>query len=337
MQLREVDDRNSVKWVLIAKGIGIILVVVGHFYPQPSPAYWTGIRHIIYSFHMPLFFILSGYLYSHDKYSYSNLIKTKAKRLLYPFATIAGTFFLIKYPVGQVINLEYPVNIDSLYTLLADPVRSFMPLLWFIHALFLVFAIYPLARLFLNSLSILLLLLAINVFLGNDYLVFGKAIANMPFFVVGVMLRENGTLSKMAISADWRYVFVPLVMFVLAYVIRLSISIDPGHKYPAQFFLGVIGSLFVINSSQAISTLSEVKMKGVLIQVGYYSMSIYLFHTLFESMVRIGFLQIFKNLQAPFGLIAFIAITCGVVFPLVLEKKVLRKYWVTRKFVLGLA
>jgi fucose 4-O-acetylase-like acetyltransferase len=337
MQLREGDNRNSFEWVLIAKGIGIILVVVGHFYPQTSPTYWIEIRRIIYSFHMPLFFILSGYLYSHGKYPYNDLIKTKAKRLLYPFVTIAGTFFLIKYMAGQVVDLEYPVNIDSLYTLLTDPVNSFMPLLWFIHALFLMFAVYPLARLFLNNLSILLLLLAMNIFLGNDYLVFGKALANMPFFATGVMLRENRTLSKMTISADWPYVFAPLMIFFLSYMMRLSVNIEPGYGHPIQFFLGVVGSLFVINISHAISALSDVKMKEVLTQVGYYSMGIYLFHTLFESTVRIGFLQVFKQMQAPFELIAFVAITCGIVFPLVLEKKVLRKYWVTRKFVLGLS
>jgi len=104
MQMKVGAGRDPFEWMLIAKGIGIILVVVGHFYPETSPTYWSEIRKIIYSFHMPLFFILSGYLYSHGKYSYSNLIKTKAKRLLYPFASIAGAFFLIKYVAGRVVN-----------------------------------------------------------------------------------------------------------------------------------------------------------------------------------------------------------------------------------------
>lgn len=334
MEMNVAPERDPFEWILIAKGIAIILVVVGHFHPEISPTYWSEIRKIIYSFHMPLFFILSGYLSSHGKYSYSNLIKTKAKRLLYPFASIAGGFFLIKYVAGRFVNLEHPVDIDSIYALLSDPVNSYVPLLWFVHALFLMFAIYPLARLFLNNLSIVLLLLAINVVLGSDYLVFGSALANMPFFVVGVILRENGKLSRMAMSADWRYVFAPLVMFCLVYMLRVPVNIVYG--YPTQLFLGVVGSLFVINISNAIAALSDKKIKGVLLQIGYYSMSIYLFHTLFESSVRIGFLQAFKLTQVPFELIAFVAITCGVVFPLVLEKEVLRKYWVTRKFALGL-
>jgi fucose 4-O-acetylase-like acetyltransferase len=333
MQMKVEAGRDSFEWVLIAKGIGIILVVVGHFYPETSPSYWLAIRNIIYSFHMPLFFILSGYLYSHGKYSYPDLIKTKAKRLLYPFVTIAVAFLLIKYAAGRVVNLEYPVNIDSIYALLLNPIKSYMPLLWFVHALFLVFAIYPLARLVLNNLSILLLLLVINTVLGSDYLVFGKMLANMPFFVIGVILRENRTFSRRAITADWRYIVALVAMFLLTYVI-IQLSVNTKSIYLSRFLLGVIGSWLVINICHA---LSDKKINGVLLLIGYYSMTIYLLHPLFESTVRIAFLQVFKHMQVPFAIIAFVAITCGIVFPLMLEKAVLRKYWITKKFVLGLA
>ncbi|HFC54058.1 MAG TPA: hypothetical protein ENJ43_06455, partial [Gammaproteobacteria bacterium] len=56
-------------WVMIAKGIGIVLVVIGHFHLPDSPEAWHDIRRIIYLFHMPLFFILSGFLYIHAKLS----------------------------------------------------------------------------------------------------------------------------------------------------------------------------------------------------------------------------------------------------------------------------
>jgi fucose 4-O-acetylase-like acetyltransferase len=337
MQMKMGAARDPFEWTLIAKGIGIFFVVVGHFDPENSPIYWSGIKGIIYSFHMPLFFILSGYLYSHGKYSYSELIKAKVKRLLYPFASIAVTFLLIKYVVGQFFSLKYPVDIDNIYALLTDPINSYMPLLWFMHALFLIFVLFPLARLFLNNISILLCLLVINTALGNDYLVLGKALAYMPFFVVGVIFKEHEKISRMTISNDWRYVFVPLVMFVIAYAIQLFVHFMPVYRYPTQFFFGFVGSMVIINISHTISALSDTRIKGMLLQIGYYSMSIYLFHTLFESAVRIGFLQAFKNIQVPFELIAVIAITCGVVFPLVLEKEILRNNWVTKKFVLGLA
>lgn len=45
-------------WIDIAMGIAIILVIVGHTVPNPSP-----LRHAIFSFHMPVFFILAGYTF----------------------------------------------------------------------------------------------------------------------------------------------------------------------------------------------------------------------------------------------------------------------------------
>ena len=47
---------GRLEWIDVARGIGIVAVVVGHV--------WTrgGLRDAMYSFHMPLFFLLSGLL-----------------------------------------------------------------------------------------------------------------------------------------------------------------------------------------------------------------------------------------------------------------------------------
>ena len=51
--------KKRLNYLDYAKGIGILLVVLGHIYNN-SVKLW------IYSFHMPLFFIISGYLYLLD-------------------------------------------------------------------------------------------------------------------------------------------------------------------------------------------------------------------------------------------------------------------------------
>ena len=53
---------KRIEWIDIAKGIGIILVVIGHI------SQIEVLNDIIYSFHMPLFFIISGYLYKRKFY-----------------------------------------------------------------------------------------------------------------------------------------------------------------------------------------------------------------------------------------------------------------------------
>ncbi len=72
---------NRISYLDIAKGIGIIFVVVGH-HLSGIPALTTW----IYSFHMPLFFIISGFLLSERKtIDIKRFIKKKANSLLYPY------------------------------------------------------------------------------------------------------------------------------------------------------------------------------------------------------------------------------------------------------------
>lgn len=49
--------KKRIGWLDICKGIGIILVILGHVYSDAYP-----VKIWIYSFHMPLFFFVSGYL-----------------------------------------------------------------------------------------------------------------------------------------------------------------------------------------------------------------------------------------------------------------------------------
>ena len=69
-------------WIDIAKGIAIILVIVGHTVPNPSP-----LRHAIFSFHMPVFFILAGYTFRPKPRC--ELVSGSVSRLLVPYVILA--------------------------------------------------------------------------------------------------------------------------------------------------------------------------------------------------------------------------------------------------------
>lgn len=84
------SDNKYSDSVSICKGIGIILMVLGH---SGFSAYGSK---IIYLFHMPLFMILSGYCLS-DKY-FDNVIgflKSRVKRLYLPFVYWSLIFLLL--------------------------------------------------------------------------------------------------------------------------------------------------------------------------------------------------------------------------------------------------
>lgn len=65
--------QKRIDWIDIAKGIGIISVILGHL---RTPLY---ISEMIFSFHMPLFFVISGYFYKERKLK--NFIFLKYKSL----------------------------------------------------------------------------------------------------------------------------------------------------------------------------------------------------------------------------------------------------------------
>jgi fucose 4-O-acetylase-like acetyltransferase len=65
------------------KGLTIILMVIGHMHLN------SYVDKYIYSFHMPLFFIVSGCLYKPGKLSL-NYVKKKAQNLLLPYFAFGG-------------------------------------------------------------------------------------------------------------------------------------------------------------------------------------------------------------------------------------------------------
>ena len=328
---------NYFNWVLISKGIGILLVVIGHFYPDNSPQYWDGVIAFIYSFHMPLFFVLSGFLYVHLKTPYSVLISSKIKRLVYPFISIATLFFVIKYFSGIFFHLEHPVNLESLYALLTNPIASYMPLLWFVYTLFLMFLIYPLLRMLIaNNFVIIGIFIILNLVFGHDYIVFGKALSYIPYFIIGVTLRENNALRSKVISGRALPICLSLLFFLFCYFTSGKMNLGAELSYLLSILIGLAGSVFIMNISCAIDSFDKSRVKSLLELIGIYSMTIYLFHPLFESAVRIVFLQVLK-VNVSFGLIAIFAVLAGVTFPLIFEKYILRKNKISRKFILGMS
>ena len=326
------------QWVYIAKGIGIIFVVWGHFFPYNSPKYWIFIKKLIYTFHMPLFFMLSGFLYVPEKYTYLQLIKNKIRRLGYPYLSIALIFLFIKFCIEMFFELQFPVNIKSITFLFIDPVNSYVPLLWFIYALFFIFLIYPIMyySLFKSNLIVLLAVIIINLkFLKYIPPGIAKSFVNMSFFIVGRMIRDRLSFIEKYNKNMYNliFIFVFLILFLTAFYFK---DLYPQIKYIFNLILGVSGSLLIVN----LSILLENRLSflgNILSSVGFYSMGIYLLHTLFVSSIRLIYYQkVGLYLNLPFILIALVAITFGVLLPLILEKYVLRKYPFSRKYILGI-
>lgn len=98
--------------ISIAKGIGIILMVIGH---SGCPSY---MRNFIYMFHMPLFFIISGYCFkSYYLYNFKLFAKKKFVGLYLPFVKYSVLFLILHnlfYKIG-IYNSEFGRGISGVY------------------------------------------------------------------------------------------------------------------------------------------------------------------------------------------------------------------------------
>lgn len=104
----------------IAKGIGIILVYLGHVAPN------IYFRRFIYAFHMPLFFVISGMLLNVDKYSTKDFVLSRMKSILIP----AITFIAFSNLLGIVFNESWKIGMPSVIWFL--PVLFFSEILIFV-------------------------------------------------------------------------------------------------------------------------------------------------------------------------------------------------------------
>lgn len=99
------------------KGFLIILVILGHAIQFTIPDYKDCFTfRLIYSFHMPLFLFISGYLAKKGCYKHSviNVIKKRAIQLLLPLVIWAFLSPILKYGTVDVNKaltaIEYPDN-----------------------------------------------------------------------------------------------------------------------------------------------------------------------------------------------------------------------------------
>lgn len=127
----------------IAKGIGIVLVVIGHYIPDNAPSWYIGFVSFVYHFHMPLFFMIAGFFYERSikKIGYWRFVRSKFERLMFPYFILSWAIIGIKILVDGFMQVDHPVSISALYRVFYFPEAGYF--LWFVYVLFLIFCIVP--------------------------------------------------------------------------------------------------------------------------------------------------------------------------------------------------
>lgn len=233
------------QWIDALKGIGIMLVVFAHHsLPVALDTY-------IFSFHMPLFFFISGFLFDFGKYAESsaNFVKGRFRSLIVPyfcFAVITGLFYFLLDTAFQpgVTNIEFFENSilhGTSHILVAfGPAVSYNPPLWFLTCLFVTeLLFYGLIKKYYREPKKLVFWLAIAGVIGYLYSVYvpfripwnvDVALAAIVFYGAGNLFRkviepekELGARFSLKLNSGFIEKFSGVEKYLTAIAILLSL------------------------------------------------------------------------------------------------------------------
>lgn len=161
----------------ILRGIAFVLVLLGHSFPDSAYGYinmYTEFaREYIYSFHMPLFFIISGFcmapLLSQKQISIKDELIKRAKRLLIPYLFYSYIAIIPKLIFSSYMYIKFEPRL--IWTTLLG--KSTSGTLWYIWNLFVINMFFLIISRFIYNKIIWLLissgLYIINLFVSPFY------------------------------------------------------------------------------------------------------------------------------------------------------------------------
>lgn len=183
----------------LLKGLAMYLVVFTHFLQYVTRQTFDNILfQIVYVFHMPLFIILSGYLFC-KKLSgpLLQIVSSQFTHLILPSIVLGGVIRLLS--VGY-IDIEYVVNLPLI--------------LWFLSTLFISSVAYAIMYRFTKNLILSTVILSVATLCIPSGLYFLKF--TMPFLGIGLILSDMNFIERINFSVN--YLLLALVGLICLYL-----------------------------------------------------------------------------------------------------------------------
>lgn len=261
----------------ICKGLGIIFVVYAH----ASGPFGSYLEH----FHMPLFFLISGYLFSERDFLLT-FVKKRLKRLYIPFAFWNILAIIVTFVTGvQARSLAGLVKHIVFTLVTVDKDGQFFGASWFLAALFVISVTYKLLdayyrvlpsgkrALFLVLLYLMFAVVGIQITFPHEQ---SRVLVCGFFYAFGRLVK---TYQKELVSFDTPALTVVSFAFFLLTCWGGTRVYMGGNEYtfPVLFFMGALaGSYATLGLSRAIHSMAA--GKGNCLQwLGRHSMDILLF------------------------------------------------------------
>lgn len=277
-------------WIDIVKGIGILLVVLGHVGRGlvnsgiiEQDALYYQFDNLIYSFHMPLFFLVSGYLVYRqlEKHSLKRFVISKVDVILYPYVIWSLIQGVVELVMSQYTNRA---ELDLGVLNILHPHAQF----WFLYWLFifsLLIGLTIVLRRYQREVAASLMALGLISYLyplGIAYFY-----NNLVYFVLGYLLASYYIQPQYHRVGTIAIVGLAVVGQLLANS-RYDYSFDMDNYDLGSLALTIISMAAVVCIALYIESSDRwSRLERVLAYLGNLSLPIYLMHIILASGARI--------------------------------------------------
>ncbi len=269
----------------LAKGIGILLVVMGHLEYISEP-----LRYFIVSFHMPLFFVISGMLMleaGEENKAPGVFIKKKLSRMGLPYLLYSIAFLIIEFLYGHLTHsFEKWTFIQDIWLALS---LYGISVLWFLPAMFFgMLWLYLIRRRFSHRWSVLFLCLMLPVAYGLSFLLERYKAATIYDF----LLSELYYVMAMALRSLFACFYLGFGYYLLYVLRKRGISAE-AFRSAKNSAAAVAASLLIF---VAIAYLSQVNGPVDLHFLIFGNPFIYLFNSLSGSVAVLMISRVLENI-----------------------------------------
>lgn len=280
------------------KAIGIFLVILGH-----QPLTNNTLHDWIFSFHIPLFFFISGFL---AKVNYDNVkfIKTNLMQLI---LVIIPYFIVNTIFTGMQDYLFYHSDF-SLQHNLVDKIEkvvlgeSTMGPMWFLLALFWMRLVYnwglqlikQYTYIIILSISIITSFIAYYMQMNINYYQITAFLLGFPFYCFGALFKQIDIIEIIKIkkySIIYAIIFLCLSLLLLRFAGSINLNaLNTGNNIVLYYMSGLVGILSImafcqnLPSKKIITTISE----GTLVILGLHMVLIQAFKLLYKKICDIN-------------------------------------------------
>lgn len=331
----------------VARGIAVLLVVLGHSFPDGTIGIFNDNRiykHIfnyIYSFHMPLFFMLSGFV------SYKllqvegvkekwNAVIHKAKRLLVPYIVISIPSLILKYMFsGSAYNsFNFSETIPNLLSG-TNPNTG----LWFLYVLFLestFIIIFNKVKIEYIIGAFMLFRITYEVIPVPDICQLDLIQSCGSFYFIGFWLYKHYDIVQKVLKNKYALIINIALFIALNYMMLEGVI---ANAVPSLIFSNVVATIVTLCGCMAVLSISYLlvttgklsSLKSIFNLCGNYGYDIYIISYFIQTPVRV---IMYSKLHLNYEIILICMIVSGVLLSIVIGYFV-RKISILNKLVLG--